>query len=160
MGTRTKHQNLFLDEGEHAMLKQLAACMMMTPTQVLRQLIWVQHHRMAEHLKEHTLPAGTHLRLTTSGEFVHAAPLSLNRTWFAKSIEGGLLLDPGDDYLLGELARKLAMKPSQAVHEMVVWSAGQAGLLPKDHADLASPDELAASLAPDAEASGAGAPGQ
>ncbi len=111
------------------MLTDLAGCMGLRQTEVLRHMLWAQHRRMGIYLAANELPPGTQVRLSSSGEFVHRQVLHMDRERVIRHLDGALLLDSHADHILKRLAQAAHLKPAQVVSDLLTSAAKTAQLV-------------------------------
>lgn len=117
MTKRTNRFNLHLSTDEKIMLSDLAACMGLNGTQVIRQLIWTEHSRMRAYLADHELAPGAQLRLNTDGSFEHCGRVSWRR--MLRNVRGAVVLDDWTDFTLQRLAAQFKVAPEKMIGDLV-----------------------------------------
>lgn len=125
--TKRAHVNLYLDQAHHGMLLDLCRHLEMRETELLYELIRIQHARLVSYLRARPLPADHRLELTRNGDFTTYGPLPTTREEARKRLRhfyGAFLLEAGTASNLFRLANAGKVRPEKLLEEMVAhWTA-------------------------------------
>lgn len=122
--TKPKHINLHLDTARLALLNDLCLNLEMTQTQVIYELIRIQHARLASYLRARPLPPDARLELTRDGDFTTYGPLPKTKEEARKRLRhfyGAYLLDERIASDLNRLAQAAKLPPHKLLADMVEY---------------------------------------
>jgi len=119
MANRRKHHNLYLGSDEEGMLRELCSAQGLDAMQMVRHLIWVEHHRMRAHLAKNELPADSLLRLDVNGNYNHREVFNFDRRKVIRNVEGAFLLDAHSSFLLRRVAQRAKIKPEKVLSDLI-----------------------------------------